>query len=377
MHTTRFSRGRGHHQIHLIHQIKVSVITEHGDEDGTLTRTSDPTQGGALNGLLLRMLHTTMAQPGDKRKREDEVENGGAGESAASAGAEHPLTGFKLRSVLRESARDKTIFLHGQVSDEDAVVILERAPFQADTVCRLLADDPALRLQLKNDIYGVYHLSPPPQLNEVKTTIIRPATEKHVKKYLRQELHLIAETGEDYRSITLPFIQAQSFSIQWVYNILEKKAEADRIVHENPDPELGFILLPDFKWNQKQVDDLYLIAICHPRGIKSLRDLDGGHLPLLKNILREGQAAILARYGVQGHQLRIYLHYQPSYYHLHVHFVALGHEAPGITVERAHLLSDVIQNLELDAQYYSTRTLTYALRADEPLLQRFRDAGRC
>lgn len=44
-------------------------------------------------------------------------------------------------------------------------------------------------------------------------------------------------------------------TFQWVYNILEKKAEADRIVYEDPDPETGFVLLPDFKWDQKQVRD--------------------------------------------------------------------------------------------------------------------------
>lgn len=38
-----------------------------------------------------------------------------------------------------------------------------------------------------------------------------------------------------------------------------------------------------------QLDDLYLIAICHRRGIKSLRDLTPEHLPLLRNILQEGQ----------------------------------------------------------------------------------------
>lgn len=43
------------------------------------------------------------------------------------------------------------------------------------------------------------------------------------------------------------------FLLQWVYNILEKKAEADRIVFEDPDPRVGFVLLPDFKWDQKQV----------------------------------------------------------------------------------------------------------------------------
>lgn len=42
---------------------------------------------------------------------------------------------------------------------------------------------------------------------------------------------------------------------KWVYNILEKKAEAGRIVYEDPDPDVGFVLLPDFKWNQKQVTE--------------------------------------------------------------------------------------------------------------------------
>lgn len=42
-------------------------------------------------------------------------------------------------------------------------------------------------------------------------------------------------------------------SSQWVYNILDKKAEADRIVYENPDPSDGFVLIPDLKWNQQQV----------------------------------------------------------------------------------------------------------------------------
>ena len=69
-----------------------------------------------------------------------------------------------------------------------------------------------------------------------------------------------------------------------MYNILEKKAEEERLVFEDPDPETGFVLLPDMKWDGKQVENLYLIAICHQRGIKSLRDLTEEHLPLLQNL---------------------------------------------------------------------------------------------
>ncbi|XP_069470292.1 m7GpppX diphosphatase isoform X1 [Ambystoma mexicanum] len=312
-----------------------------------------------------------------KRKRESDGAPGEGGEAQPAS-----LSSFKLQTVLRESARDKTIFMHAKLKDKegdekDAVVILEKTPFHADGISDILSDDPKLKLQMSNDVYSTYSLYPPPQLSEIKTTLIFPATEKHIQKYRRQEVHLIHESGEDYRSITLPFLESQSFSVQWVYNILEKRAEADRIVHENPDPANGFILLPDFKWDQKQVDDLYLIALCHIRTIKSLRDLSSEHLPLLNNILSEGQSVIQKQYGVNKSQLRVYLHYQPSYYHLHVHFTALGYDAPGTSVERAHLLSDVIQNLGLDPQYYQRRTLTYALREDEPLLQKFREAGKC
>ncbi|XP_062950664.1 m7GpppX diphosphatase isoform X2 [Cynocephalus volans] len=288
-----------------------------------------------------------------KRKRERDAEEaedsctvdkeGGVG-NGTSAPVRLPFSGFRVQKVLRESARDKIIFLHGKVNEasgvgdgEDAVVILEKTPFQVEQVAQLLTGSPELQLQFSNDIYSTYHLFPPRQLSDVKTTVVYPATEKHLQKYLRQDLHLIRETGDDYRKITLPYLESQSLSIQWVYNILDKKAEADRIIFENPDPSDGFVLIPDLKWNQQQ-------------------------------------EAILQRYQVKGDRLRVYLHYLPSYYHLHVHFTALGFEAPGSGVERAHLLAEVIENLEYDATYYQQRTLTFALRADDPLLTLLQEA---
>ncbi|XP_026948764.1 CMP-N-acetylneuraminate-beta-galactosamide-alpha-2,3-sialyltransferase 4 isoform X1 [Sagmatias obliquidens] len=248
----------------------------------------------------------TAPQP-NKRKREVDAEEAEAlsteGKEAGvgngtSAPVRLPFSGFRVKKVLRESARDKIIFLHGKVNEasgdgdgEDAIVILEKTPFQVDHVAQLLKGSPELQLQFSNDIYSTYHLFPPRQLSDVKTTVVYPATEKHLQKYLHRDLRLVRETGDNYKNITLPHLESQSLSIQWVYNILDRKAEADRIVFENPDPSDGFVLIPDLKWNQQQLDDLYLIAICHRRDIKSLRDLTPEHLPLLRNILQEGQVA--------------------------------------------------------------------------------------
>lgn len=80
---------------------------------------------------------------------------------------------------------------------------------------------------------------------------------------------------------------------QWVYNILEHKSEADRIVFEDTDPELGFTLIPDLKWDGITLDTLYLLAIVQVHGLKSLRDLTEKHLPLLKNIKEKGEVCLL------------------------------------------------------------------------------------
>ena len=58
----------------------------------------------------------------------------------------------------------------------------------------------------------------------------------------------------------------------------------DRIVFEDPDPETGFVLLPDLKWDGKNVSTLYLIVLPHKRGIHSIRNLTAEHLPLLNKI---------------------------------------------------------------------------------------------
>jgi m7GpppX diphosphatase len=79
---------------------------------------------------------------------------------------------------------------------------------------------------------------------------------------------------------------------QWVYNILEHKQETDRIVFEDSDPETGFVLLPDLKWDGKTLNNLYLVAIVHKKGIKSLRDLTAQHIPLLEKVLSEGSVSL-------------------------------------------------------------------------------------
>ncbi|KAL5014599.1 hypothetical protein ScPMuIL_008869 [Solemya velum] len=285
--------------------------------------------------------------------------------------------GFEIVKILNENAKQKCVFLQGRFANKtgNAVVLLEKSPFDREHVGQILSKNTDLVETLQNDIYSTYSAYPPVDLNPLKTTVIYPATAKHIAKYSDQESYILRETQEMYEEITLPTIQKHNLSIQWVYNILEKKTEADRIIYEDPDKEVGFILLPDMKWNRKDTDALYLQAIVMQRNIKSLRDLDQTHIKLLKNILNKGLANIKEHFGVPETKLRIYLHYQPSYYHLHVHFTHVKLENPGFDADRAHLLTSVIENIEAYANFYQERSLTFKVRENDILYLKYKEVG--
>jgi len=107
-----------------------------------------------------------------------------------------------------------------------------------------------------------------------------------------------------------------------------------------------------------------------------MRDLRGpDHLPMLYAMLEECAPVLERVYGVPRDQLQWYFHYPPQFYHAHVHVNRLNQEW-GAPVERAHLLQDVIQNLEMDPNYYLKRTLTYKLSIADPLYKRMQESAK-
>ncbi|XP_035225122.1 m7GpppX diphosphatase-like [Stegodyphus dumicola] len=291
------------------------------------------------------------------------------------------LEDFKLKNILSDNAYSKAVFLEGSFEpvDDTAVILLEKLPFVKDSVDKLL-NNADLALNLKSNSApapNIIHYACYPKVDrgDIKATIIYPATQKHVEKYKFQNAYIVNETSEVYESIVQPHILSQEFSLQWIHNILEHKSEVERIVFEDPDPEIGFILVPDLKWDESISDYIYLIAIPHKKNIKSLRDLTASHLPLLNNIRSKSLVAISKKYNIPEEKLVAYFHYQPSFYHMHVHFNCLEKPMQGSQCGKAHLLDTVIGNLELCSTYYQQTTLTYTLKENDSLFSKLREAS--
>jgi len=346
------------------------------DSPNKSKRALDTEQDTAIEAKLPRIDNADKNGISDKSTG-DNTSSKDSEKSTKDAVSLSDFSKFKFRRVLNDNSSKKLIFVEGEFSGSDgaAVVILEKQPFSVETVPQLFTKDTSLDKIFQNDIYGNYMATLPPQLNLVKSTIVHPATEKHIKKYMKEKVYIIEETAELYNTVTKPYVESQPTSIKWVDNILNHVTEQERIVYEDSDEDTGFILLPDLKWDGKTMENLYLVAIIKKHGIKSIRDLNADHIPLLKNIQAKSLKAISDTYGVDAHSLKVYFHYQPSYYHLHVHFTHLQFDGPGASVLGAHLLRTVIENIELSSDYYKNSTLSFTAKRDTPIYNQYTAAG--
>ncbi|GBE87666.1 scavenger mRNA decapping enzyme [Sparassis latifolia] len=251
-----------------------------------------------------------------------------------------------------------------------AIVRIEKTPLRAELASELLSDVlSSARLIESTDIYTWLFawLSVSPERPDVKVNITFPATEVHIRKYSAQDVLIVHETPDQYQRIVKPYIAAfPSSRTKWVEDILGGRSEAHKVLYREHSSDLGYVLLPDMKWDLTTLSSLYLVAISVSRDIHSLRDLNKHHLDMLRSIRREAARVVKERWGLRQGSLRMFVHYQPSYYRFHVHIVNANYQGlAGMTVGQAHLLDDVISLLELDPpdepSIFQRMTLTYGL----------------
>jgi len=219
-----------------------------------------------------------------------------------------------------------------------------------------------------NDIYSWY-FGRLKSIRDVKINVVFPATEVHIRKHSKQDIVLVQETPELYERVVKPFIAAFPPSrTKWVDEIIAGRKEAEKVFHRDDSGSFGYMIMPDMKWNLETVSDLYLLALCTSGSIRSLRDLRKVHVPVLKNIKDEATRIVKARWKNEGKDisLRMFIHYQPSYYQFHIHIVNANHPMGfGMAVGQAHLLDNIISLLELDPDdgpsIIERMTFTYGL----------------
>ncbi|KAF9525497.1 scavenger mRNA decapping enzyme [Crepidotus variabilis] len=296
------------------------------------------------------------------------------------------LNEFESENIINEDPVTHSLVLLGSFPDPDkskarikAIVRVERTALATSDAGRLFGVDSLLKrvkIEGSTDIYTwLFAWLGEDRERDLKINIICPATEVHIRKYTKQQQIMVHETPKLYESHVKPYITSFPPSrTQWVENILTGVSEQDKILYKSSD----FVILPDMKWDLTTVSSLYLVALVQDRSIRSLRDLNKKHVNILKSIKKQAATVVKRKWGLGDGSLRMYIHYQPSYYIFHVHIVNVNFEGGllGMTVGQAHLLDDIISLLELDPSdgpsTFQKMTLTYGLGEQHGLYDKLR-----
>ena len=185
---------------------------------------------------------------------------------------------------------------------------------------------------------------------------------------LTNDYVLLAETPAMHARAT-GFIEQEVKrpSKQWIASIISGDQEKDQVILRTDE----FVLLPDTErvnryWrtgrgSPKGRMTLNWLAIVHDLRVRTLRDLSGEHLPMLRRMLEACMAQVEEATGLPREQVMAYVHYPPSVYQLHVHFSYPYGQFCHRDAYRVHSLQGIINNLEIDTGYYAKSTLLLAM----------------
>lgn len=284
------------------------------------------------------------------------------------------LSKFQFTRVLSNDTRTKLVYFLGQIEGQDCIVSFEKTQYDEGYLPTLTnsVNSDTMSDIVENNIYAWCMANVISKEPDTRIKTIFPATDVHIAKYEAQSRVMLVETPNLYESITLPYIKSiPEKRTAWVQNILNGSAEADRVIYHDHDANDGFVVLPDMKWDGRN-ETLYWVVISMRSDILSLRSLSSQHLGFLKKLRDTSYRLVKEKANLSPNQLRLFIHYQPSYYHFHVHITAVAFsDAPGVVSGQAHLLDTVINNIELYPDYYQRATIPFVIGENHQLASEF------
>ena len=156
---------------------------------------------------------------------------------------------------------------------------------------------------------------------------------------------IIRETYEDY----LKYIVKRDIrKDKWIYNIIDGTSEQDSVLYRDN----VCIVIPSYTWDGICMDKLHILCLPTDISLRSIRSLNQTHIPLLEHMKRVTLGVISAKYNIDEYYIKMFFHYEPSTYHLHIHFVNTANYDVRSSIEYSHELNSVLFNLSICPDYY-------------------------
>jgi len=195
---------------------------------------------------------------------------------------------------------------------------------------------------MENDIYEKYEATA-----EISGELIIC---NDVTKMKHTEKKLVRETYEEY---LISLQKRDPNKDKWIYNIVDGSSEQEQILYRDE----SCIVIPTYMWDSVNIDKLHILCLPTDVTLRSIRSLTAEHIELLEHMKKVTLETIKNKYGLDECYLKMFFHYEPSTYHLHIHFVNTAYHESRSSVEYSHELNNVIFNLSLYSQYYKVAIL--------------------
>jgi len=195
---------------------------------------------------------------------------------------------------------------------------------------------------LENDIYKKQSA----KINNLNGELIICSNINKLDGFCKKTVY---ETYQEYMEIILNRNWEKE---KWVYNILDGVAEQDKIIYRDEQ----IVIAPNYTWdsNDNNLSKMYLLVFPTDRNLHTLRDLNSTHIPLLNHIKNKTLEVIKKTYGFDSNIIKMFIHYTPSTFHLHIHFVLVSNTDVNSSVEYSHELDSVINILSVKSDYYQS-----------------------
>lgn len=171
----------------------------------------------------------------------------------------------------------------------------------------------------------------------------------------KQKKHSKKIRSELYEEYLISLKMRDPKKDEWIYNVIDGLAEQDKILYQDK----LCIIIPTYIWNESDIDKMHLLCLPTDKSLRCIRSLEQRHLPLLEHMKNVTFDVIKNMYDLSREEIKTFFHYEPSTYHLHIHFVNLLHKDCGSSIEYTHDLNSVMFNLSLDSDYYKKIQLNH------------------
>ena len=92
---------------------------------------------------------------------------------------------------------------------------------------------------------------------------------------------------------------------------------------------------------------MHILTFPTNKKLRSIRDLTSNDIKMLQHCKFMTLKMIKEKYGFDESEIKIFIHYAPSTYHLHIHFYLTSNISCESSVEYSHDLDTVIFNLKI------------------------------